>query len=345
MNMMNKTMTNHSAPTPEAAKHTLMMNSPNVQRVLQLDVTSYGTWRRVQATICADTNICHVCWWTCDEHMAIEVGQMVQCDWLEHLEFDDNVLLVRGLTLASVVNPDVNLIDTVSTVWLPPASGSGDHVVQSFRRLWGQLSRPMRAWFNALFWHQPGRLERFLMGPASIGFHHARKHGLFIHSVDCVERALRAAQDDPLVDVDVLLMAALLHDLGKADEYVLSKRFNACKLSERGALIGHRLSTLEWMAAAREVVQAQDALDEAQVMAVYHAINACHAQDWVGLRPPRTPEAFYLASADALSGNCDLIKMLAKPGSREGRSHPAFRGAVWITGGDSGCQEVRDTPM
>ena len=342
MNTMNSMTKEGSVPAAERGQHKLMISHRGVQRILQLEASSYGDWHRVQATICGKAGSCQVCWWTCEDPRALQTGQLVHCNWLDRLEFDNGAVVVRGMSIVAAVDPDVNLIDTVPASWLPPASGSGNYVEQSFRQLWEQLSRPMRAWFNALFWHQPGRWERFLMGPASIGYHHARKHGLFIHSVDCALRALRAAQDDALVDVDVLLMASLLHDLGKADEYVLSKRFNACKLSERGALMGHRLSTLEWMAAAREVVQAQDAPDEARVMAVYHAINACNAQDWVGLRPPRTPEAFYLASADALSGHCDLIKMLVKPGSRQGRPHPAFRGGVWMTGA---IQEAHEALM
>ena len=328
---MNCMMKQGTVPAAEKGQQSMMNNRPEVQRILEIEVTSDGTWHRVNATVCGKTGICQVTWWTSDDPVALQSGQLVHCDWLNRLEFDNGALVVLGLSLAAAVDPQVNLIDTAPAYWLPPVTGPGSCVVQSFRQLWGQLSPPMRAWFNALFWHQPGRWERFLKGPASIGFHHARKHGLFTHSVDCAMRSLRAAQGDELVNVDVLLMASLLHDLGKADEYVLSKYFNACKLSERGALIGHRLSTLEWMAAALGTVQVQDAPDEAKVMAVYHAINACHAQDWVGLRPPRTPEAFYLASADALSGNCDLIKALAKPGCRQGRSHKAFRGAAWVT--------------
>lgn len=329
---MNDTMKYGNVPASEKGQQSMMNNSPEVHRILEVEVTSDGTWQQVNATICGRSGICQVTWWTSNDPGVLQSGQLVQCEWSNHLEFHNGFLMVQGLSMVATADPEVNLIDTVPASWLPPAKEQSACVVQSFRRLWGQLSRPMRAWFNALFWHQPERWERFLKAPASIGFHHARKHGLFTHSVDCGMRSLRAAQGDELVNVDVLLMAALLHDLGKADEYVLSKYFNACKLSERGALMGHRLSTLEWMAAALGLVQSQDAPDEAKVMAVYHAINACHAQDWVGLRPPRTPEAFYLASADALSGNCDLIKALAKPGSRQGKPHKAFRGAAWVTG-------------
>jgi len=86
------------------------------------------------------------------------------------------------------------------------------------------------------------------------------------------------------------------------------------------------------MTAALDRLSPQDRPDEVKVMAVYHAINASHAQDWVGLPRPRTPEAFYLASADALSGNCELVRRLANPGSRKGHMHKALRGPIWVMG-------------
>ena len=213
---MNCMMKQGTVPAAEKGQQNVMNTSAEVQRILEIEVTSDGTWKQANATICGKTGICQVTWWTSDDPGALQSGQLVHCDWLNRLEFDNGALVVQGLSLVEAIDPDVNLIDTVPACWLPPATGSGNCVVQSFRQLWSQLSRPMRAWFNALFWHQPERWERFLKGPASIGFHHARKHGLFTHSVDCAMRSLRAAQGDELVNVDVLLMASLRKRVAKS---------------------------------------------------------------------------------------------------------------------------------
>jgi len=316
---------NQVAPTDS------QQDATHIYRVIDLKSEPANGWKKMKATLCQRDRIFKVSWWISDDDVCVQRGQLVSFEVLNNLEADGDALVVRSVNGASVVNPDLNLIDTLPTSWLPKGSETED-VVAEFRRLWSQLSAQGRAWFNAIFWHQPGRWQQFLTVPASIGHHHANKRGLFTHSVDVATRALRAAQGDPLVNRDVLLLAALLHDLGKADEYLVSKRFNAYQLSERGQLMGHRLTTLEWMAAALPTVASWDRPSEVKVMAVYHAINACYAQDWVGLRAPRTPEAFYLASADTLSGHCELVRKTYKPGSRKGDSHWALRGAAWVMG-------------
>lgn len=208
------------------------------------------------------------------------------------------------------VDPDVNLIDTVPASWLPETTSS----VKRFRLLWELLPADLRAWFNALFWSEPLRLHAFLTAPASMRHHHARKHGLFEHSVDCAWRARESARGDVCTSVDVLVLAALLHDAGKAGEYGWNAECSRWELTVRGELVGHRLTVQEWMAVARARLPRDMELSESTAMMVYHAIQACHAPDWVGLRAPRTPEAHHMASVDALSGHCDLIHVQALKG-------------------------------
>jgi len=253
----------------------------------------------------------------------------------------DGVFEVSSVTHLWEVDPDINLLDTVPQSWLPGLSSDsrmgradvGVKWVERFRVLWTHLSRPMRAWFNALFWHHPLRLHAFLSAPGSMKHHHARQHGLFVHSVDCAWRALRQAEGDEWVNVDVLLLSALLHDVGKAGEYEWNDHSKQWYLSDRGALMGHRMTGMEWMAAARGSLAVCDTPDEYTAMAVYHAINASNAPDWVGLRAPRTPEAFYLASVDALSGHCDLVDSHAVTHRIRGQYHPAFRGGAYVFNG------------
>lgn len=323
---------------------------PGVQRILRLRSYPDGRGVRLQATVCDVVGIRDITWRGASNALSFQAGQLIRTSLFsgkdgqaialrQKRQSRDCVFEVSTVTPIWQADPDINLLDTVPQSWLPGLCRGtgmaeiGEQWVELFRVLWTYLSLPMRAWFNAVFWRHPLRLHAFLSAPGSMKHHHSRRHGLFIHSVDCAWRALRNAQDDEWVNVEVLILSALLHDVGKAGEYQWNDQAKQWYLSDRGALMGHRLTGMEWLAAARGCLAACDAPDECTAMAVYHAINACNAPDWVGLRAPRTPEAFYLASVDALSGHCDLVQSHALPHRSRGRYHPAFRGAVFVFNG------------
>lgn len=318
-------------------EHKQVLAQLNVERILRLRFSPGhgGAW--IAATVCGCHGLRDITWWAETGSGLFKAGQLISSLDLNGFSkptgrgVDDKTEVVSVVQLDQV-DPDINLLETVPNSWLPVVNeGDGIDWVEWFQAFWVNLSRPMRAWFNAVFWHHPRRLHGFMTAPASVKHHHARPHGLFVHSVDCTWRALQCSQADGLVDTDVLVMATLLHDVGKASEYERNHRTQNWRLTDRGALIGHRLTALEWMAAARGVVSREHAPNEQSVLAVYHAINASPAPDWVGLRCPRTLEAFYLASVDSLSGHCDLIRTHALLGRSQGRYHAAFRGGAFVS--------------
>jgi 3'-5' exoribonuclease len=253
-----------------------------------------------------------------------EAGSLVRMAWRRD---HGTPQVVRVWTLPQV-DPDVDLLQTVPRSWLPTDGALGGmpySIMDAFASLWQRMTAPWRAWFNALFWHEPRRLQAFLTAPASLQHHHAHRHGLLLHSLDCAVRALRLAQHDPRVDQSLLLMAALVHDVAKAEEYEWDERTQSMRLTQRGELLGHRLGVLEWLAIARESLPEALRVPPPQALALYHAIEACNAPDWVGLRSPRTPEAHYLASVDALSGYAQLIDAHWRQVRRQGQWSAALR--------------------
>src|SRR5690606_39052176 len=63
--------------------------------------------------------------------------------------------------------------------------------------------------------------DDYRTAPAAKGFHHACVHGLLWHSVEVAETALalaRATGAGALIEVDALVVGALLHDVAKTSE-------------------------------------------------------------------------------------------------------------------------------
>jgi 3'-5' exoribonuclease len=97
--------------------------------------------------------------------------------------------------------------------------------------------------------HDPGlrnTVERLLLsGPVAADFrrapctragHHAYLGGLLEHTVAVGTLVGDVCQLHPRLDSDLLMAAALLHDIGKAREFTYGARFD---LSDEGRLLGH----------------------------------------------------------------------------------------------------------
>src|ERR687893_549753 len=118
-----------------------------------------------------------------------------------------------------------------------------------------------------------GLLERLLgdaalraewrRAPCTRGGHHAYLGGLLEHTVAVGTLALEAAQLHPRLNSDLLLCAALVHDLGKTREFVYGA---AIELSEEGRLLGH-------LALGQQLLEPyMDGLDAERRLALLHCV-------------------------------------------------------------------------
>lgn len=89
--------------------------------------------------------------------------------------------------------------------------------------------------------------EAFRRAPCTRSGHHSYLGGLLEHTVAVGTLALETCQLHPRLDSDLLMAAALLHDVGKVREFTYGADFG---LTEEGRLVGHLTIGAEMVGAA-----------------------------------------------------------------------------------------------
>jgi 3'-5' exoribonuclease len=131
----------------------------------------------------------------------------------------------------------------------------------------------------------------FRRAPCTRGGHHAYLGGLLEHTVAVGTLALEACQLHPRLNSDVLLAAAILHDIGKVQEFTYGAEIG---LSEPGRLLGH-------VELGLRLIDARTGdLDVERRLALSHCVLTHHGPDAAPQRRFGSAEALALYRLNAL---------------------------------------------
>ena len=130
--------------------------------------------------------------------------------------------------------------------------------------------------------------------PCTRSGHHAYLGGLIEHTVAVATLAFETCALHPRLDSDLLLTAAILHDVGKTLEFQLGAEI---ALSEAGALVGHVALGQQLVA---ERARRLDGFPEGKLHTLSHCILAHHGPDALPGRRFRSAEALALYRLNAL---------------------------------------------
>jgi 3'-5' exoribonuclease len=130
--------------------------------------------------------------------------------------------------------------------------------------------------------------------PCTRSGHHAYLGGLLEHTVAVATLALETCALHPCLNSDVLISAALLHDVGKLREFELGAEI---ALSEEGSLLGHVVLGQQLIV---ERAARLDGFPQDKLNPLLHCVLAHHGADALPGRRFRTPEALALARLNAV---------------------------------------------
>lgn len=138
-------------------------------------------------------------------------------------------------------------------------------------------------------------MARFSRSPGAVRSHHAYLGGLLEHTVSVTTLCQHACVQHPRLNSDLLVTAALLHDVGKLEEFSCEGRIS---YSRPGRMLGHVLLGQRMI---EERLRAMEGFPEEKELELIHAVISHHGElEWGAPKRPASAEALVLHHIDNL---------------------------------------------
>ncbi|MBV8513831.1 MAG: HD domain-containing protein [Acidobacteria bacterium] len=190
------------------------------------------------------------------------------------------------------------------------------HTPYDVEKMWAELlgyaNSLQNPWLKKLVLQvvtDPGTAKCYKRAPAAKVMHHAYIGGLLEHVVGLCGMSKLVAGHYPELDVDLLLTAAILHDVGKLDELCYER---AIGYTTPGQLLGHIIMELETVARAMDKIEGFPAPLKTVVQ---HLLISHHGQYEFGSpKLPMIREAMVFHYLDDLDSKMAAVRVaLATP--------------------------------
>ena len=196
------------------------------------------------------------------------------------------------IELAAINRAEENAADPAE--FLPVAYRDVEELDGFLEHLAREVYDPdLRALLDAFLGDEAFRAN-FRRAPCTRSSHHAYLGGLLEHTVAVATLAFETSTLHPRLNSDLLVCAAILHDIGKIREFELSAEI---ALTEAGALVGHLALGVEMLN------ERAGAIPAAELQALTHCVLGHHGADALPGRRFRSAEALALQRLNALDAS------------------------------------------
>ena len=220
----------------------------------------------------------------------------------------------------------------------PAAQMEGD-----LRELLATIEDPhLRRLLDRVFSPETEAWQAFRLAPAAKHYHHAYLHGLLEHALLVAQGVAAIARTFPDIDRDVAVTGALLHDIGKLEEYTRDPL--RIEVTDTGRLQGH--IPLGYYL-VRRLIEELPGFPEATAEAVLHIILSHHGSLEHGSPVvPCTREATLVHFVDNLGGRLGSFDRLEKelPAGASWSPYDRALGSVAFFGAPEAADEAAVGP-
>ncbi|MBT7903683.1 HD domain-containing protein [Candidatus Woesearchaeota archaeon] len=151
--------------------------------------------------------------------------------------------------------------------------------------------------------------KKFKFSPAAMYVHHGWLGGLLEHSLSVVKLIVGLHKVHPNLDLDLLIAGAVLHDIGKLEEFEVK---TSIRVSKKGMLLGHVSIGVDIVEKACTSVGIADELK----MKLIHMIIT-HMGEYGSSKTPSFPEAVAVYYCDQMDSRITQIETLIKDANTE----------------------------
>jgi 3'-5' exoribonuclease len=160
----------------------------------------------------------------------------------------------------------------------------------------------------------------FSQAPAAKRLHHAYIGGLVEHVGEVMRICDRACEVHPQLDRDLVLTAAMLHDIGKMTELEYDTDID---YTDEGRLIGHVLIGDRMV---QDAIDAVEGFPPQLAMLLRHVILSHHGhREWGAPIEPMVAEAVALHYADIMDAKIRQVSDVAQQTAAEGRTWSSWQ--------------------
>lgn len=191
--------------------------------------------------------------------------------------------------------------------FLPRSSQDATTLLGRLRETLEEVTEPHLKRLLCDFLEDEPFVTAFRDAPAAKAIHHAVLGGLLEHTVSVVGLCRLLANYYPALDRDLLLTAAVLHDVGKVQELTWDRVFD---YTDAGRLLGHiTLGAL----LVTERIRSVPGFPEPLAQRLLHCLLSHHGElEWGSPKQPMTLEALVLHYAEDLDGKVNSFLTFAE---------------------------------
>ena len=189
--------------------------------------------------------------------------------------------------------------------YLPVSERDVDEMYREVMDLISSVNNPYLSQLLHRFFDDKDFEKRFKFHSAAKSVHHGFVGGLLEHSISVAKNCDFFAKQYPILNRDLLITAAIFHDIGKLKELSI---FPENDYTDAGQLLGHIMIGAEWIG---EEIRNIDGFPEVLGNELKHCILAHHGElEFGSPKKPALIEALALSFADNIDAKMETFKEL-----------------------------------